>query len=321
MKSGRLFTRTCCLLGFLLSTACGSRTEKASPDYPEFKMIVRLWPDHHKDSALREELLQALKKYPDFCDEVWLCMEFETFSKEAHKESARAMAVAARTAAECGHRRVDTGNNARSRGRFRIGSSAAPPGAHMGQYRRRAECPDRHFELSPPAGFPRLPRRNLCPVRRAMPAVLHMAGRRLARHVSRSGAAALFLRYLPQPVQPAARGALDPGNAGRGAGQERRGRPAAAAMDIVLPAEPRRGSPDCRADRPRGFARHPDGLAACQFSPRTHGRTGLEPDARRAGGRDRTGPGLPGRETDSTTTTPPEACCSRDTTWPARSAV
>jgi len=58
-------------------------------------MIVRLWPDHHKDSALREELLQALKKYPDFCDEVWLCMEFETFSKEAHKESARAMAVAA----------------------------------------------------------------------------------------------------------------------------------------------------------------------------------------------------------------------------------
>lgn len=55
-------------------------------------MIVRLWPDHHKDSALREELLQALKKYPDFCDEVWLCMEFETFSKEAHKESARAMA-------------------------------------------------------------------------------------------------------------------------------------------------------------------------------------------------------------------------------------
>ena len=95
MKSGRLFTRTCCLLGFLLSTACGSRTEKASPDYAEFKMIVRLWPDHHKDSALREELLQALKKYPDFCDEVWLCMEFETFSKEAHKESARAMAVAA----------------------------------------------------------------------------------------------------------------------------------------------------------------------------------------------------------------------------------
>lgn len=66
MKSGRLFTRTCCLLGFLLSTACGSRTEKASPDYAEFKMIVRLWPDHHKDSALREELLQALKKYPDF---------------------------------------------------------------------------------------------------------------------------------------------------------------------------------------------------------------------------------------------------------------
>lgn len=50
---------------------------------------------------------------------------------------------------------------------------------------------------------------------------------------------------------------------------------------------------DCRASRPRGFARHPDGLAACQFSPRTHGRTGLEPDARRAGGRDRTGPGFP----------------------------
>ena len=95
MKSGRRFTRICCLLGALLSTACGPRMEKAPPDYPEFKMIVRLWPDHHKDSTLGEELLQALKKYPDFCDEVWLCMEFETFSKEAHKESARAMAVAA----------------------------------------------------------------------------------------------------------------------------------------------------------------------------------------------------------------------------------
>ena len=208
MKSGRLFTRTCCLLGLLLSTACGSRTEKASPDYPEFKMIVRLWPDHHKDSALREELLHGIR---DFLE------RSAQRIRAGHGRSGR-------TAAECGHRRVDTGNNARSRGRFRIGSGAAPPGVHMGQYRRRAECPDRHFELSPPAGFPRLPRRNLCPVRRAMPAVLRMAGRRLARYLSRSGAAALFLRYLPQPVQPAAGGALDPGNAGRGAGQERRGR-------------------------------------------------------------------------------------------------
>ena len=200
-------------------------------------------------------------------------------------------------------------------------AQAPPPELTWGQYRRRAECPDRRFELSPPAGFPRLPRRNLCPVRRAMPAVLRMAGRRLARYLSRSGAAALFLRYLPQPVQPAAGGALDPGNAGRGAGQERRGRPAAAAMDIVLPAEPRRGSPDCRASRPRGFARHPDGLAACQISAANSWKDGTGTRRSTRWRKRPDWPRLPGRETDSTTITPPEACCSRDTTWPARSAV
>ncbi|MFR3489184.1 MAG: hypothetical protein ACLTTP_07980 [Alistipes ihumii] len=217
MKSGRLFTRTCCLLGFLLSTACGSRTEKASPDYPEFKMIVRLWPDHHKDSALREELLQALKKYPDFCDEVWLCMEFETFSKEAHKESARAMAVAAEQLRECGHRRVDTGITL-GHGRFRIEGGAAT-GAHMGQYRRRAECrtvtsrtvpasrlstttSEKPYACTPGyAGRPAYDWTTTC----ALPIT--------------PGAAALFLRYLPQPVQPAAGGSAGPGNAGRGAGQ------------------------------------------------------------------------------------------------------
>ncbi len=198
-----------------------------------------------------------------------------------------------RTAAECGHRRVDTGNNARSRGRFRIGSGAAPPGSSHGAISSTRGMSGPSLRAVPASRLSTTTSEKPMPVRRAMPAVLRMAGRRLARYLSRSGAAALFLRYLPQPVQPAAGGALDPGNAGRGAGQERRGRPAAAAMDIVLPAEPRRGSPDCRASRPRGFARHPDGLAACQFSPRTHGRTGLEPDARRAGGRDRTGPGFP----------------------------
>ena len=241
MKSGRLFTRTCCLLGLLLSTACGSRTEKASPDYPEFKMIVRLWPDHHKDSALREELLQALKKYPDFCDEVWLCMEFETFSKEAHKESARAMAVAAERLRNAGMGVLNQGITLGHGDDFESGAARPTRSSHGAISSTRG--------MSGPS-LRAVPASRLSTTtsEKSMPCTPGYAGRPAygwtttcaSRITLRRGSS--VLRYLPQPVQPAARGALDPGNAGRGAGQERRGRPAAAAMDIVLPAEPRRGS-------------------------------------------------------------------------------
>lgn len=60
----------------------------------DFKMILRLWPDHHNDTGLRDELLLALQKYDGTFDEVWFCMEFETLSMEAHRKSAIAMAEA-----------------------------------------------------------------------------------------------------------------------------------------------------------------------------------------------------------------------------------
>lgn len=58
-------------------------------------MIVRLWPDHHQGQRAQRRAASGAEEVSGLCDEVWLCMEFETFSKEAHKESARAMAVAA----------------------------------------------------------------------------------------------------------------------------------------------------------------------------------------------------------------------------------
>ena len=83
-----------CLLGGLLLTSCRPSPAVSATD-SEFKTILRLWPDHHKDTLLLEELLEAVAKYPDACDEVWFCMEFETLSEEAHRQSARAMKRAA----------------------------------------------------------------------------------------------------------------------------------------------------------------------------------------------------------------------------------
>ena len=61
----------CCLLSLLSLAACRSPKTGDTAD-SEFKMIVRLWPDHHNDTLLLEELLSAVEKYPDACDEVWL---------------------------------------------------------------------------------------------------------------------------------------------------------------------------------------------------------------------------------------------------------
>ena len=89
-------TFACCLLSLIFVTSCRiQRHEPVRTADPEFKMILRLWPDHHNDTSLLNDFLQALEKYPDACDEVWLCMEFETLSEEAHRNSARAMASAA----------------------------------------------------------------------------------------------------------------------------------------------------------------------------------------------------------------------------------
>lgn len=59
-----------------------------------FNMIIRLWPRHHTDTILRNELIQALIKYRPACDEVWFCTELEVPPLEKHRQSAEAMKIA-----------------------------------------------------------------------------------------------------------------------------------------------------------------------------------------------------------------------------------
>ena len=57
--------------------------------------MLRLWPAHHEDAILSEELLNALKEY-DFCDEVWFCgQESATKPAAIHEASAEKMALMA----------------------------------------------------------------------------------------------------------------------------------------------------------------------------------------------------------------------------------
>jgi len=61
----------------------------------DFRMMIRLWPAHHNDSTLTEQLLEAFRKY-DFCDEVWLCSDGPaTHAVSWHEPSARRMGLAA----------------------------------------------------------------------------------------------------------------------------------------------------------------------------------------------------------------------------------
>ena len=58
-------------------------------------MIQRLWPHHHNDPELTDELVALFKHFPAACDEVWFCTEFGFPLPEAHERSAERMAVAA----------------------------------------------------------------------------------------------------------------------------------------------------------------------------------------------------------------------------------
>lgn len=75
--------------------SCQSATpqETKNPD-GNFKMIIRLWPHHHTDTVLRDELIKALIASPSACDEVWFCTELSITSLDKHRESAKAMVVA-----------------------------------------------------------------------------------------------------------------------------------------------------------------------------------------------------------------------------------
>ena len=58
-------------------------------------MIMRLWPHHHNDPALRDETLELLKAHRGICNEVWFCSELGTPTLEAHEKSAARMREAA----------------------------------------------------------------------------------------------------------------------------------------------------------------------------------------------------------------------------------
>jgi len=96
----RLFLAT--LLGILLFASCQVSKQSTETTPSDFKMILRLWPDHHNDTVLRGDLLQAMRTYPNTFEEVWFCAEIQTLSMDAHRKSAAAMAVASQQFRELG---------------------------------------------------------------------------------------------------------------------------------------------------------------------------------------------------------------------------
>lgn len=57
---------------FLSVAVNGFAAVRSHRDTSLFRMMLRLWPDHHMEQELSEQLLDALQQY-DFCDEVWFC--------------------------------------------------------------------------------------------------------------------------------------------------------------------------------------------------------------------------------------------------------
>lgn len=83
-----------CSLLFVMAGCDKTSHPDPATDPSDFGMVLRLWPAHHSDDELRDDLVEGLKKYYGTFNEVWLCQEFETLSMEAHRESAAKMAVA-----------------------------------------------------------------------------------------------------------------------------------------------------------------------------------------------------------------------------------
>lgn len=59
-------------------------------------MIIRLWPQHHRNEADVNDLLAALKRNRAACDEVWFCTEMGFPSLETHMQSSEVMADVAK---------------------------------------------------------------------------------------------------------------------------------------------------------------------------------------------------------------------------------
>ncbi len=79
----------------MLLVACGSSSFKSDMEESDFRMHLRLWPAHHNDCQLRDELMDALAKYEGLFDDAWFCMETATIMLDEHRASAKNMAVAA----------------------------------------------------------------------------------------------------------------------------------------------------------------------------------------------------------------------------------
>jgi len=58
-------------------------------------IVIRLWPDHHKNARLLAELIEALDRNRLACDEVWFCTEPGLPHLEVHRRSAELMGRAA----------------------------------------------------------------------------------------------------------------------------------------------------------------------------------------------------------------------------------
>ena len=92
----RYLTGTIAATMVILSTGCARKAEPlTSPADDDFRMMIRLWTQHHDDTLLTAQLLDAFEQY-DFCDEVWLCINGPaTHSQGWHKPHAEAMGIAA----------------------------------------------------------------------------------------------------------------------------------------------------------------------------------------------------------------------------------
>jgi hypothetical protein len=58
-------------------------------------IIIRLWPQHHKDEITFNELIEVLQRNKQACDEVWFCTEIGLPTLNVHQKSAELMAMAA----------------------------------------------------------------------------------------------------------------------------------------------------------------------------------------------------------------------------------
>ena len=91
----------CSIAALAILVSCGGNAEPSFSD-SNFRMHLRLWPAHHTDTELRDELVEALKQYDGLFDDVWLCTEFETLSMPTHRASAKKMGEASRMLSELG---------------------------------------------------------------------------------------------------------------------------------------------------------------------------------------------------------------------------